>query len=212
MKIEFEFDQRIVTIQAKSSDLFKDVIKRFESKVDIEPTSLNYLFNGNIIDPEKKVENYKLNNANSKMKVVASYKYQENKNDIIVQSKEIICSNCKMSARIKIDEHIKIFECCNKHTTEGIKIDDFPKTQDINISLIICEQCKLKNKRNTINNDFYRCLTCKKNICIICKSQHDMNHNIIKYAQINYICPKHNDTYIKYCKQCNINICFSCVK
>ena len=54
MIIEFEFDQRIVTIQAKSSDLFKDVIKRFESKVDIEPNSLNYLVNGNIIDPEKK--------------------------------------------------------------------------------------------------------------------------------------------------------------
>ena len=212
MIIEFEFEQKNFTIQAKSSDLFKDVIKSFESKLSIEPNSLDYLINGNIIDQEKKVEYYKLNNDNSKMKVVASNKYKENNNDVIVQSKDIICPKCKMIARIKIDDHIKIFECCNNHVTEGIKIDDFPKTQNINISLIICGQCKLKNKGNTTNNDFYRCLTCKENICIICKSQHDVRHNIINYDQINYICPKHNDTYIKYCKQCNINMCFSCEK
>ena len=208
--IEFDFESQIVSIQANSSDFFKDVIKRFEEKLSIEPNSLDYLANGNIIDPEKKVENYILNKVNGKMRVITSKRYKENKNDVIVQSKDIICPSCKNPASIKIDDHIKIYDCCDRHITEGIKIDDFPKTQDINISLIICEQCKIKNKGNTTNNDFYRCLNCNKNICIICQSQHDITHKIINYEQINYICPKHYDTYIKYCKQCNVNICFSC--
>ena len=76
-----------------------------------------------------------------------------------------------------------IYECPNGHINDGIKIDDFPKTQDINISLIICDQCKNKNMGNTYNKDFYRCLTCKKNICVLCKSSHDPNHNIIEYEQ-----------------------------
>ena len=53
-------------------------------------------------------------------------------------------------------------------------------------------------------------MTCKKDLCILCKTNHDSNHNIIKYDQKNYICPKHNDTYIKYCEDCSINMCFSC--
>ena len=53
-------------------------------------------------------------------------------------------------------------------------------------------------------------LSCKQNICLLCKPKHDSNHNIIKYDQKNYICPKHNDFFIKYCEDCNINMCFSC--
>ena len=33
---------------------------------------------------------------------------------------------------------------------------------------------------------------------------------MIKYEQKNYICSKHNDTFVKYCQDCHSNICFSC--
>ena len=62
------------------------------------------------------------------MKVIVYNKYKEDKNDVIIQSKDIICPICKNPARIKIDDHIKIFDCCNKHNIEGIKIDDFLNT------------------------------------------------------------------------------------
>ena len=32
----------------------------------------------------------------------------------------------------------------------------------------------------------------------------------IKYDIKNYICQKHNEHFIKYCLQCNKNICYSC--
>ena len=89
------------------------------------------------------------------------------------------------------------------HITKDIKFIDFNKTQEIN---------KSKNKGNSYNNEFFVCLTCKQNVCLLCKQNHNRNHNIIKYDQKNYICPKHNDVYIKYCEDCHTNMCFSCIK
>ena len=51
----------------------------------------------------------------------------------------------------------------------------------------MCDICKIKNKGNCPNYEFYKCLTCNINICPLCKPNHNSNHNIIKYAQINYI-------------------------
>ena len=79
-----------------------------------------------------------------------------------------------------------------------------------NMSNIICEKCRIKNKGNEPNNELYKCLTCNKNLCLLCRSNHNLNHNIIKYEQKNYIYQKHNEPFIKYCKECNKNICYSC--
>ena len=96
------------------------------------------------------------------------------------------------------------------HTKYNIKLIDFDNTQNINISKIICNKCPYKNKGNCPNDEFYRCLTCKINLCILCRSNHNNTHNIIKYDEKNYICPIHNENFIKYCIKCNKNICFSC--
>ena len=49
----------------------------------------------------------------------------------------------------------------------------------LQISKIKCDICKDKNKLNTFNHEFYICNECKMNICPLCKSKHDKNHNII---------------------------------
>ena len=59
-------------------------------------------------------------------------------------------------------------------------------------------------------NEFFRCITCHKNICNLCKPRHEPKHNIIKYDHKNYICQLHNEKLIKYCKDCNTNICSVC--
>ena len=86
------------------------------------------------------------------------------------------------------------------------------KMLDVDISKIICNNCKNKNKYNTYNNDFYRCITCKINISPLCKSIHDKKHKIIKYDNKNYLCDKHYMNYIKYCKKCKMNMCIKCVQ
>ena len=61
-----------------------------------------------------------------------------------------------------------------------------------------------------MNNEFYKCLSCNQNLCLLCRSNHNLNHNVINYDQKNYICQKHNEPFIKYCSKCNMNLCFSC--
>ena len=209
--IEFDFESQNINIQGNQSESFKQIINKFCMKASVNSNEIDFFINGQLIDPEKTVDKYIMKFKENKMKVLAIRKNKEDNRDIIEISKDIICSQCKEPCLIKFDDYqIKLYECPNGHINKGIKIDDFPKTQEINISLIICDQCKIKNKGNTYNNDFYRCLNCKKNICVLCKTNHDTNHNIIKYEQRNYVCPKHNELYIKYCKQCNNNICYSC--
>ena len=75
---------------------------------------------------------------------------------------------------------------------------------------IICDKCKFKNKGNCPDNEFYYCVTCKQNLCLICKPNHYSSHNAVRYNLKNYICLNHNEALIKYCKQCKRNICFAC--
>ena len=49
-------------------------------------------------------------------------------------------------------------------------------------------------------------------LCPLCRSNHQNNHNIINYNDKNYLCKKHNDNFIKYCKDCKENICILCEK
>ena len=154
-----------------------------------------------------------LNKKNKKMKIIVSMTIndEENKKQVIVKSKDIICPTCKEQCRITTENSkIKLYECINGHNVEDIKFIDFDKTQNINESQIICDKCKFKNKGNCPSNEFYRCLNCKLNLCLLCKPNHDTRHNIIKYDNMNYICQIHNEHLIKYCIKCKKNICFAC--
>ena len=52
-------------------------------------------------------------------------------------------------------------------------LTEFEKTGEIAMSKIICEQCKINNKANTFNNEFYLYNFCNMNLCSSCK----LNHN-----------------------------------
>ena len=216
LQVEFDLNQNVTMIQANSKDSFKDAINKFVQKSLINPDSAYFIANGNIINPEKSIESQmtELNKKNNKIKVLINITEEEKKEEekVFIKSNDIICPQCQEPCRIKIEDNfkIKLYDCVNNHITNNINLKDFKETQNINISKIICGKCKIKNKGNTTNNEFYRCLTCNMNLCILCKTNHDQTHNLINYEQKNYICQKHSDSLIKYCKKCNLNICYSC--
>ena len=109
-----------------------------------------------------------------------------------------------------IDYKINLFECKNGHKIDNILLDEFEDTQKIDIKTIECEICKESNKSNSYNNIFYTCISCKRNICPLCKSNHDKLHKIINYDDKNYICNKHNENYNSYCEKCKLNLCTLC--
>jgi len=53
-------------------------------------------------------------------------------------------------------------------------------------------------------------LSCKINICPICKSKNNKDHILIDYDSKNYLCNAHGEKYILYCKDCNKNLCDLC--
>ena len=214
--IVFDFNQNKINIQSQLNVLFQVVIDKYLQKSSIAPNSVFFIAHGKQIDSKKTVESqmdiYDKQNKKMLVLVTSSEKDDKNEEKVIIRSKDIICPKCGEPCLFKLRENgrIDLFDCINKHTIKGIKILDFNKSQKINISEIKCDQCKIKNKGNSHNHEFYICLTCKQNLCPLCKSSHNRNHFIINYEQKNYICSKHNEVFIKYCQECSSNICFSC--
>ena len=95
---------------------------------------------------------------------------------------------------------------------DNIKFEEFSNKQNIGLSEIKWDKCNIISKSNTFNNEFFICNECKMNLCPLCKSAHDKSHFIIKYDDKNYICNKHNETFVKYCYNCKKDLCFSCLK
>ena len=212
--IDFEINQEHTLIEAELNEQFQDVINRYSQKTLLNPSSLYFITNGKPINPQQTVESHMsaINKQNRNLKVLVYLQEEENTNKAVkVQSKEIICPKCFEPCRIKTENFkLTLYGCVNNHITEDIKIKDFAETQKINISNIICDKCKLKNKGDSYNNEFFRCLTCKKNLCLLCRPQHETNHIIINYDKKNYICQTHNQNLIKYCTNCKKNICHLC--
>ena len=205
--IQFLYNQHITAIQAKESDLFKEVIERYYQKTMIPKDTVNFITNGTIVDPERAVSSYMGINSTPLIVLVNPLDYETVTK--VQESNDIICPECKLPCRIAIDEYqLKLYDCANGHAIQGIKIDQFNKTQEINVSEIICDKCNIKNKADSA--DFFYCTTCNLNLCLICKSKHDFKHNTIQYDQKNYICLDHNEPFVNYCKDCCKNICFTC--
>ena len=221
VEIEFDYKQTKATIQATLQEPFKEAINNYFQKAfinteesdEINLENLCFSSNGNIINQEQTVESQMshLNKQDKKMKVLVTLINEANPTQVFSESKEIICPKCFEPCLYKIENYvIELYDCINNHITKNIKINNFPNTQRINMSNIICDICKENNKANSFNNEFHICLTCSNNLCPLCKINHAPNHNIIEYEQKNFICHKHNDFFVKYCKQCKLNLCIMC--
>ena len=136
---------------------------------------------------------------------------ESSENECLKPSKYIICPKCNENIRISIKDYkIKLYDCRNNDIFDDILFNEFENTQMINEGKIICEHCKNFNKNDTYNNKFFRCFTCRNNICPLCKETHNKNHNIIDYEQKNFICDSHYESYFSYCKKCKKDICLMC--
>ena len=194
----------------------KDVFLKLSPKIEKTMDQICFLYNGQIINEELTVkELIKLKDTkNTKIRILVNDMNKENKeddNECLKTSKTVICPKCKENIRILMNDYkIKLYECKNKHSFDDISFSEYENTQKINEKNIICQNCKSSNKNDSYENVFYVCLSCKINLCPLCKNSHDKNHNIINYEQKDYICDLHYETYNSYCKDCSKNICMLC--
>jgi len=209
IQVKFLYKGGIILIQCNKNEKLKEIINKFELKIG--NNSVYYMYKGKIINKELKLEEIineydDINNIN-----ILVISIDEKNSNYLIKSKYIICPECKENIKFKINDYkIKLYGCKNGHNIDNILLEEYENTQKIDISKIICNICYKINKSNTYNNVFYICNTCKKNMCILCKFNHDKNHAIIEYEQKEFICEEHNEKYIKYCNTCKINICLVC--
>ena len=219
-QVEFNYNGNTIPIQCRENDKLSEICEKFATKVQIQKSSICFSYGGNSgkdFNEELSIiemANY-LDKQKRKMNILANNitNIKENNKESIIKSSNIICPECGEIAKINIKNYkISIYDCKNGHQINNLTFDEFDNSQKLDLSTIICNQCKENNKNITYNKEFYKCLICDMNLCPICKLNHDKTHNIINYDEKNYICAKHNEKYSKYCNDCKINICILCKK
>ena len=130
--------------------------------------------------------------------------------DNVKISKELICPQCGENCLLNIKNFkIDLYGCKNGHEKENISLNEFYNTQKIYESKIICNECNNQNK-SFHKNEIYKCLECNKNICPLCKTNHNNNHHLITYDKINFLCGYHGENFNSFCYECNKNLCEKC--
>ena len=218
IEVIFEFNCQKYIIQSEKNEKMRNIVEKFITKAEANLNTINILYNGNIVNLEKTFDELSNNQDKERGKmnilIMNNYECIINQNNINsqVKSKEIICKNCFENCRISINDYkVILYECKNSHKINNILLDEFNNTQMINESNIICSDCRTNNKFNSYNKQFYKCLTCEQNLCLLCNQKHNKNHKIIDYDKKYYFCKMHNDTYISYCKNCKSNLCLFCI-
>ena len=206
LKLIFIFKRTEIVIQCSINETMKDICNMFASKIKIDINEIYFTYGKIMINQELKIEQI-INEQDKKINIMKILVFENIKSNNYI--KGVICPECKGNILINIDDyHINLINCKNGHNIKNLSLNQYQDSQNIDISKIICDICKILNNKN--NNELYKCLTCNYSLCPLCKLQHDKSHIIINYDNINYICNKHNERYIKYCKECNENICIKC--
>jgi len=76
------------------------------------------------------------------MTLIVNEKDSEILNNSCVKPKEVICPECNETAKIIFEDYTIFFKCRYKNKTDYYFFDEYEKTQNIDISKIICNQCK----------------------------------------------------------------------
>ena len=130
-----------------------------------------------------------------------------------IKSQTAICPQCKNNCQIKSIGFFIQSKCKLGHE-HNYSMKEFEQGQYRLIKKIKCDNnCQ---QEGTEDNFFY-CFNCKINLCNYCKNHHfnselekNSNHTVVNYEQKDYLCPEHFGRFIKYCGDCDKNICFEC--
>ncbi len=213
MEIKFRYNDSLVLIQCNKTDLMKDIFQKYIAKIGLDINTIYFLSGGNRIGNELyELPIKEFTNENTiDIQVYNIGMENPEKENKLKKSNIIVCSECKGICRLEVKNYqIKLFGCENGHIINDISVNDFNGTQYIDESKIICDICKFANKNEQYNNEFNYCNTCEKNLCLLCKCNHDKSHIIIDYEKKNYLCHEHNEKFISYCNNCKKNLCFNC--
>lgn len=146
MEVNFKYGKNNMILEAKIEDKMNILIGKYANKNNIKDlTKVNFIYSGKII------------NKNQSIKDIIEIKDHQkiNRIDILVEDiKEsafkklpnFICPDCGEISLININDYkLKIFGCKNGHINNDILFEEFEKKQKIDVSKILCDECKKNN-------------------------------------------------------------------
>ena len=210
--VNFNYEGANFVIQCQKKEKMKEIFNKFTEKRIIDIASVYFIYSGNKIENDEMILEQVINEVDkerNEINIIVTKKEVDMSKSSLEKSKVIICPECKEDANIYFRNYKISFKCENGHDLKNFYFEEFDKTQMIDISKIICDKCK-KKKSDIFNKLFYRCNSCKMNLCPLCEKKHNKTHNIINYENKKFICEVHNQNYSLYCNTCNKNICFFC--
>ena len=201
------------TFEENTNSKMKDIFKKFSIYTKVSLDSIIFLFNGIMINKDSELKDLISDINQNELKILVHDKNngEQNVNSNIILSKYPICRECGGIIRIDIKDYkINLFGCDKGHENKGLTFEEYIELQKLDETKIICDNCKKSNKAITFKKQFYRCFSCKMNLCPLCESQHDKSHVNISYDEKDFNCQIHNNSFISYCNNCKINICIEC--
>ena len=184
-KIIFHFNGNEINIQCNLQEKMKDICKKLLSKISKDISKIYFIYDGNKINQDftffqQANEIDKKRNIMNVIVLKSDNKDENNFDTKYNEVNEIICPKCGENAQININNYIiKLFNCKNGHEINNLLLNEFEDTQFIDQSKIKCAVCNQINKSNTYQNEFFKCFTCEKYLCPVCKSLHNKKHSII---------------------------------
>ena len=209
--INFIYKDKIIKILGNKDEYMISIFQRFLAKLEKKSSDIYFSYNSIILEEDTKL-NEIMNENNEILIGVSEESYDDNDigKEVIIQSKEVICPECGEECIIELDDYkITLSNCINNHYLSNILIKEYIDYQKIDESKILCHNCS-KVKSIIYNSQLYKCCTCNIYLCPLCKDKHDKKHLIIDYELKNYLCNKHGERYISYCKKCSNNLCDLC--
>ena len=170
VEIEFIYKGEPVLIQCNKDEKCSAAFQKFYGKTLLNPKSLVFLYSGDAVNIESNLSEImnEHDKTTNKMIILVNQiddEDEEQKKEILVKSKDIICPICKNVCKINIEDYkISLYGCKNNHKVDNILIDEFEELQEIDISKIKCDLCTVKNKGNSYDNEFFICAECNKQL------------------------------------------------
>lgn len=213
---EFNYKGKVTSILCSENEKMEEICKRFATKIQTDITNLIFLYSGNTINLHNSLSQI-MNNIDKQRKVVSIL---VNTINTITKTKTItnliksdipICPKCSETIKFDVNNYQIYLSACRNGHIKYLPIDEYEKTQYIDLNKIICKSCGT-NKNKVYDNKMYMCYTCNSVLCPLCKNNHDKKHAVVNYDFKNFLCERHYESYNSYCSYCKVNLCLRCQK
>ena len=171
--LDLSFGGNHEIMKFSKDDFMLKVFKEYASKINQDIKNLFFLYNGDMISPEKQVSDLDFQKSDTATILVFELEEENEIEEVLKISRDVICPKCKEICLMSFKDYkITFSDCKNGHYFPNTLINELDVFQKIDESTIICSLCDT-NKRETTENKFYKCCDCKMKLCPLCKYNHE---------------------------------------